>query len=301
MATHFTKSDGAAPVTSNLNDPAYLKIRNLIYSVSGIYHPQNKMYLLAERCARRMSALTCRTASSYLDILNSPLRREEEMRLLFNEITIGETCMFRSMPQHDALRRIILPQIAETKRQRGMQNLHIWSAGCSTGEEPYSLAMSLLEESAGLLKGWKLQITATDLNERSLEFAKAGVYGEYALRSTTNHYKHRYMRPEAGGFRVKDEVKSIVNFSRLNLQDQVKMLFMKGMDIIFCCNVLIYFDAASKTNVIHHFYSALMAGGYLLLGTSESLLQIPSEFRLIHFPGATAYGKPAAPHPGGLK
>ncbi|MGH9756156.1 MAG: CheR family methyltransferase, partial [Candidatus Acidiferrales bacterium] len=298
---HFTKSEGAAPATSNIHDPAYLKIRDLIYSISGIYHPQNKMYLLAERCGRRMSALACRTASSYLDILNSPLRREEEMHLLFNEITIGETCMFRSIPQHDALRRIILPQIIETKRQRGAQDLHIWSAGCSTGEEPYSLAMSLLEESAGLLKGWKLEITATDLNERSLEFAKAGVYGEYALRFTTDHFKNRYMRPEAGGFRVKEEVKSIVNFSRLNLQDEVKMLFMKGMDVIFCCNVLIYFDAASKTNAIHHFYSTLLSGGYLLLGTSESLLQIPSEFRLIHYPGATAYGKHAAPRPGGLK
>lgn len=301
MAIQVTKSEGPPPPKTNPQDPAYLKIRDLIYSVSGIYHPQNKMYLLAERCGRRISALACRTASSYLDILNSPLRREEELRMLFNEITIGETCMFRSVPQHDALRRIILPQIIETKRHRGEQDLHIWSAGCSTGEEPYSLAMSLLEESAGPLKGWKLEITATDINERSLEIAKGGVYGEYALRATTDHYKHRYMQAEAGGLRVKDEVKSIVKFSRLNLQDQVKMLFMKGMDVIFCCNVLIYFDAASKTNVIHHFYSSLPAGGYLLLGTSESLLQIPSNFRLIHFPGATAYGKPAEPVPGGLK
>lgn len=301
MATHFTKSDGAAPATSNIHDPAYLKIRDLIYSVSGIYHPQNKMYLLAERCARRISALAVRTASAYLDILNSPLRREEELRLLFNEITIGETCMFRSVPQHDALRRIILPQIIESKGKRGVQNLRVWSAGCSTGEEPYSLAMSLLEEFRGLLQGWTIEITATDLNERSLETAKAGVYGEYALRSTTDHYKNRYMRAEAGGLRVKDEVKSIVTFSRLNLQDPVKMLFMKGLDVIFCCNVLIYFDAASKANAIQHFYSDLLPGGYLLLGTSESLFQVRSDFRLVHFPGATAYWKPADPLPGSAK
>ena len=98
-----------------------------------------------------------------------------------------------------------------------------------------------------------------------------------------------------------DEVKAPITFSRLNLQDDSKMLFMKGMDIIFCCNVLIYFDGASKGRVIHHFFSNLLPGGYLLLGTSESLFQLNDEFRLVHFPGTTAYWKPPVAAAGGAK
>ena len=100
---------------------------------------------------------------------------------------------------------------------------------------------------------------------------------------------------------MKDEVKALIHFSRLNLLDDSKMLFMKGMDLIFCCNVLIYFDGASKSRVIHHFYSNLTLGGYLLLGNSESLFQVNDEFRLVHFPGATAYWKQPRGAEGGAK
>ena len=292
MVTEVGKLSAALPTPRDVSDPGYVRIRDVIYQVSGIYHPENKLYLLAERCGRRMQALSVRTPSEYLEHLTSRSNREAELRLLLNEITIGETCMFRSVPQLDAVRRIILPQIMESKAKLGFRRLRIWSAGCSTGEEPYTLAMMLLEESQGVLKGWTFEIAATDLNERSIEFAKAGVYGDYALRNTADHYKRRYMRPQDKNFCVSDEVKSIIAFSRLNLQDDSKMLFMKGMDVIFCCNVLIYFDGASKSRVIRHFYSNLLSGGYLLLGTSESLFQVNDEFRLVHFPQATAYWKP---------
>lgn len=282
-------------------DPAYIKIRDLIYRISGIYHPENKIYLLAERCGRRMTALSAVSAPEYLEHLTLRPNRDAELRLLLNEITIGETCMFRSVPQLDAIRSVILPQIIESKAKLGYRKLRIWSAGCSTGEEPYTLAMLLLEESQGLLKGWTFEIAATDLNERSIETAKAGLYGDYGLRNATDYYKQRYMRPEGKHFRVIDEVKSLITFSRLNLQDDSKMLFMKGMDIIFCCNVLIYFDGASKSRVIHHFYSNILTGGYLLLGTSESLFQVNDEFRLVHFPGTTAYWKSPHPVTGGVK
>jgi chemotaxis protein methyltransferase CheR len=291
MVTEVGKLSAAPVAPRDVTDPGYVKIRDVIYRVSGIYHPENKLYLLAERCGRRMQALAVRTPSEYLEQLTSRPNREAEMRLLLNEITIGETCMFRSIPQLDAVRRIILPQIMEAKAKLGFRKLRLWSAGCSTGEEPYTLAMMLLEESQGALKGWRFEIAATDLNERSVEFAKAGVYGDYGLRNTTDQYKRRYMRPEGKNFCVTDEVKSLITFSRVNLQDDSKMLFMKGMDIIFCCNVLIYFDGPSKSRVIHHFYSNVISGGYLLLGTSESLFQVNDEFRLVHFPQATAYWK----------
>jgi chemotaxis protein methyltransferase CheR len=216
------------------------------------------------------------------------------LRQLLNEITIGETCLFRSQPQLDALRKVILPEIvAETSKQITKQ-LRIWSAGCSTGEESYTLAMSLLEESRGLLKGWTVEILATDLNDRSLEAAKAAVYGDYALRSTTDYFKCKYFSAvDQNKLQVRPEVKKLITFSRLNLQDDSKMLFMKGMDLIFCCNVLIYFDSASKAKVINHFFSNLNFGGYLFLGTSESLMKLNDQFHLVHFPGTIGYWKPS--------
>lgn len=274
-------------------DPVYLQIRDLVYKVSGIYQPEDKLYLTADGCGRRMKQLGTRTVREYFTHLASGAGRDGEVRQLLNEITIGETCLFRSQAQIDALRKIIIPELIADKTRQIVKRLRIWSAGCSTGEEPYTLAMSLLEEKEGLLKGWQFDIAATDLNDRSVETAKAGIYGDYALRNTTDHYKRKYFQPADGGkFQVRPEVRNLVTFNRLNLQDDSKMLFMKGMDIIFCCNVLIYFDGASKSRVITHFFSNITAGGYFFLGTSESLLRLNDQFHLVHFPGTIAYWKP---------
>ncbi|HEY1270501.1 MAG TPA: CheR family methyltransferase [Terriglobales bacterium] len=145
-----------------------------------------------------------------------------------------------------------------------------------------------------LLQGWQVEIIATDLNDRSVEVAKAGIYGDYALRNTTDYFKRKYLQPASDHkLQVRDEVKKLVSFSRVNLQDDSRMLFMKGIDIVFCCNVLIYFDAVSKTRVVDHFFSNLNLGGYFFLGTSESLLGLSSRFHLVHFPGAIGYWKPS--------
>jgi chemotaxis protein methyltransferase CheR len=221
-------------------------------------------------------------------------KRDGELRQLLNEITIGETCLFRSQPQLDALRNVILPEVVAEASKQVSKRLRIWSAGCSTGEESYTLAMSLLEESRRLLKGWTVEILATDLNDRSLEAAKAGVYGDYALRSTPDYFKRKYFSAvDENKLQVRPEVKKLITFSRLNLQDDSKMLFVKGIDLIFCCNVLIYFDGTSKAKVIRHFFSNLSAGGYLFLGTSESLMKLNDQFHLVHFPGTIGYWKPS--------
>ena len=216
------------------------------------------------------------------------------MRQLLNEVTIGETCLFRSQPQLDAVRKIILPELVQEKTKQIVKRLRIWSAGCSTGEESYTLAMNLIEESDGLLKGWTIEILATDLNDRSVETAKAGIYGDYALRYTTDYFKRKYFTTlDEKRLQVRPEVKKLIGFSRLNLQDDSKMLFMKGMDLIFCCNVLIYFDAPSKSKVITHYFNNLNFGGYFFLGTSESLMKLNDKFHLVHFPGAIGYWKPS--------
>jgi chemotaxis protein methyltransferase CheR len=280
--------------TAEATDPVYRQIRDLVYRVSGIYKAEEKLYLLADGCGRRMKQLGARTPRDYWDHLTAPVGRDGELRLLMNEITIGETCLFRSQPQLDALRKVILPEIVAEKTKLITRKLRIWSAGCSTGEEPYTLAMNMLEESERLLKGWTVEIVATDLNDRSVETAKAGVYGEYALRSTTDYFKRKYFSPvDEKKLQVRAEVKKLITFSRLNLLDDSKMLFMKGVDLIFCCNVLIYFDGASKSKVVNHFFSNLNFGGYFFLGTSESLMKLNDQFHLVHFPGAIGYWKPS--------
>lgn len=286
----------------DLRDPAYLKIRDLIYQISGIYQPEEKLYLLAARCGRRMTAVKAKSPGEYLEHLTVRGNRETELRLLLNEITIGETYMFRSPPQLEALRTVILPQILQAKSAMGFKRLHLWSAGCSTGEEPYTLAMFMLEQSEKLMAGCSFDVLATDLNENSLTAARAGVYGEYALRSTSDLLRRKYFKPyDEKRLQATDQLKSLIRFDRVNLNDDSKMIFLKGMDLIFCCNVLIYFDLASKRRVMQHFFSNLLPGGYLFLGHAESLYQVDDRFRLVHFPGAIGYWKPPVGYTGGGK
>jgi chemotaxis protein methyltransferase CheR len=292
MTTELAKEKSAAPVPeSNASDPSYLKIRDLIYRISGIYHSEQKLYLLVTSCTRRMQVCGAKSPTEYLEHLTSRPNRDAELHLLLNEITIGETYMFRHPAQLDALSTVILPQIMKAKAAMGLKRLRFWSAGCSTGEEPYTLAMFLLEEKQ--LAGWTFDILATDLNSNSLAVSREGIYGEYALRNVSEGQRAKYFK-DAGNNRlaVNDLLKSRVRFDRVNLSDDSKMLFLKGIDVIFCCNVLIYFDLASKRRVVQHFYANLLPGGYFFLGHAESLFQVDEAFRLIHFPGTTAYWKP---------
>jgi chemotaxis protein methyltransferase CheR len=272
-------------------EPDLVRIRDLIYRVAGIFHPDNKLRLLQDRCGRRMKELKAQTLREYLECLTTRPTRQGERTALLNEITIGETCFFRNWPQLDALRRIVLPKILEAKSKLALRRLRIWSAGCSTGEEPYTLRMLLLEEANSLLKDWSIEILATDLNERSLAHAKEAVYGSYSTRNLAPVLRNKYCLPHGDQLEVNPVARANIGFSRLNLTDDAGMTFMKGMDVIFCCNVLIYFDLVSKRRVIQHFFNNLLPHGYLFLGHSESLYGVSEDFSLVHLPGATAYVK----------
>ncbi len=187
--------------------------------------------------------------------------------------------------------RSSFPKIIEAKANLPLRTMRIWSAGCSTGEEPYTLNMLLLEEGQSRLKDWSIEILATDLNERSLAHARNAIYGSYSTRNLTPYYRQKYFTPAGEQLQVQPAARNSINFSRLNLSDDGRMTFMKGLDVVFCCNVLIYFDLASKRRVIQHFYNNLLPHGYLFLGHSESLYGVSDDFRLVHLPGATAYIK----------
>ena len=277
-------------------DPAaathLLRIRDLIYRVAGIFQSDTRLSFLQDRCERRMKAIQAASIEDYCQYLASTAGRTQELHQLLNEITIGETCFFRHEPQLQAFRQIVIPQLLQLKAQLPVVHFRIWSAGCSTGEEPYTLAMLMLELAGSLLRGRTFEILATDLNDRSLEKAKQGSYDDYAVRNLPTVLRDKYMRAVNGRYEVTEAIKAKVNFSRLNLLDDTRMVFMKAMDVILCCNVLIYFEAAAKQRVISHFYNNLNPGGYFYLGYSESLFGCNDDFRLVHFPGATAYRKP---------
>jgi chemotaxis protein methyltransferase CheR len=277
---------GATPAASN---PYLVRIRDLIYSEAGIFYSDSKLHTLEERCVSRMKEAGAISLRSYYEVLATS--RHSELVNLLNKITVGETCFFRNQPQLDALRKIVLPKIAEAKSKSAVRQIRVWSAGCSTGEEPYTLAMMFMEESLGVLKDFRFEIQATDLNELSLEHAHKGLYSDYSTRNLTPYFRQKYFLSSNDGLQVNPLLQSKVQFSRLNLQDASRMVFMKGMDIIFCCNVLIYFDTNSKRMVIQHFYNSLSTHGYLFLGHSESLYGISDDFHLVHMPSATGYMK----------
>ncbi len=281
----------AVPTMDGPPEPELVRIRDVIYQTAGIFHPDNKLRLLQDRCGRRMKELKVQTLREYSECLTIRPTRQAELIALLNEITIGETSFFRNQPQLDALRRIVIPKILEAKSNLPLRRLRIWSAGCSTGEEPYTLRMLMLEELNVQLKDWSTEILATDLNERSLAHAEEAVYGSYSTRNLTPSYRNKYFIPQGDKLQVNALARSNISFSRLNLSDDSRMTFMKSMDAIFCCNVLIYFDLASKRRVIQHFFNNLLPHGYLFLGHSESLFGVNDDFRLVHLPGATAYVK----------
>jgi len=274
-----------------LPSPQLIRIRDLVYQVAGIFQPDNKLRLLEDRCQKRMAALGASSLNDYYECLTVKPIRQVELVNLLNEITIGETCFFRNQPQLDALRNIVLPRILESRANMALRHLRIWSAGCSTGEEPYTLSMMLMEEQSARLAGWTFEIVATDLNERSVAHAKQGIYGTYSTRNLKPYFRQKYFSASGDNLKVNAEAKAYVTISRLNLLDDVRMAFMKGFDLIMCCNVLIYFDVLSKRRVIQHFYNNLLPHGYLFLGHSESLYGVSEDFRLVHLPSATAYIK----------
>jgi chemotaxis protein methyltransferase CheR len=297
MTAQQMNLDNVANNLSNASTAGFrrrrVQFQDLVYRVAGIFHSDARLPFLEERCGRRMKKLNLTSLRRYYDILTVSADRTAEMRELLMEVTVGETCFFRNTPQLDAFRTQVLPSAVASKSRLPLKHIRIWSAGCSTGEEPYTLAMICMEEANnGCLKGFTFEIAATDLNDRSVAHARQGLYGEYAIRNTPALFLQKYLSPRVDGWSVNDNVRSHVRVSQMNLLDDSRMLFMKGMDVIFCCNVLIYFDGASKRKVIQHFYNNLLPGSHFFLGHSESLFGVNGDFRLVHFTGATGYLKP---------
>jgi chemotaxis protein methyltransferase CheR len=275
-----------------LSDKDFEALRDFIYDVCGMYFNSNKKYFVESRVAKRLEANGFKSHSEYYKFITSGIKGSEELKKLLNEVTTNETYFFRNPPQLKALENQLLPEVVAVKSKIGFRKLRVWSAGSSSGEEAYTLAMLFMEKRDSLLKDWLIEIVGTDINQEVLAQAKEGVYNSYSVRHTPEYYRKKYFKQESNDrFILSPEVKKFVNFSMVNLYDDNKMVFMKTFDFIFCANVLIYFDVASKSKVVQHYYNNLQPYGYFFVGQSESLHGVNDKFRTIHFPGGFAYKK----------
>lgn len=280
-----------------MTDEEFPLLRDLIYNYSGLFFSDENRYLLERRLSSRLAHHQVSSFQDYYYYLKYDVNREQELSDIMDLLTTNETYFFRESFQLKAFTDEIVPELLALKAARGEKTIRIWSAGCSTGEEPYTIAMLLLEKPE--IAGWKIEIVGTDISQRVLHHARKGVYGNSSFRVTEPHYKSRYFHEQDGGYRVSDRIREFVTFSRLNLYDQSRFLFLGKMDIIFCRNVIIYFDMAAKKRVIDNFHSTLNQGGFLLLGHSESLMNLSTSFSLRHFKNDMVYEKPLRPDGGG--
>ncbi|MBV5349748.1 protein-glutamate O-methyltransferase CheR, partial [bacterium] len=185
-----------------------------------------------------------------------------------------------------------VPELCAAKGTKEVnRRIRVWSAGCSTGEEPYTIAMLLLEMDC--LRDWSIEIIGTDISQRVLQHARRGLYGSSAFRSTDDYFRKKYFEQQQdGNFRVMDNVRKLVTISHLNLLDNTRMRMLGNFDLIFCRNVIIYFDQVAKKKGVESFYQVLRESGYLLLGHSESLMNLTTLFTLRHFKNDMVYQKP---------
>ena len=271
-----------------MSDEEFRLVRNLIRDHCGIDFGADSRFLVERRLAPRLEALRMGSFTEYYLHLRYTGDRAHELDEIVDRVTTNETYFFRERYQLDAFAREILPSLHGNPR-RG-KRLSVWSAGCSTGEEPYTIAMLILE--TGLFRDWEVRVHGADLSRRVLGVARKGLYGKSSFRTTDDRYVRRYFRPVDGKYQIDDELREMVSFSQMNLLEADSVARVADVDVIFCRNVLIYFDIESRKRVIDTFHRKLARAGYLLLGHTESLINLSTAFELVHLESDMVYRKP---------
>ncbi len=264
-------------------------IRDFIWEKSGIYFETTKRQYFIRRLQNRMKLLGCHRMKDYYYVLKYDSTGSEMLELM-GLLTTTETYFFRNAPQLQSFEEEMLPAILQKKRETAKPHIYIWSAGCSSGEEPYTLAMILLETIPDIQQ-WKISIVGTDINTKMLAKAREGLYTARSLRDTPERYISRYFRPEGEYYRIAEHVKRFVTFRFGNLVEPQDAALIQNVDCVFCRNVLIYFNVDSSKKVVNIFYDNLARHGYLLLGHSESLYRITSIFKLVKLQHFLVYYK----------
>ncbi len=256
-----------------LSDTTFKNIRDYIYEKSGIYIADTKKYLIENRLSRILHEKNLANFEEYLKLVRLTSGNGELTRL-FDAVTTNETYFFRESHQITTLVDNVIPGILHERKNTG--KLKIWSAACSTGEEPYTISMMLMENR---FASDRFDIQASDISEGVLASAKKAVYNSYSVRNIPDPYMRKYFTPAGRDFNLSPKVKSTVHFRQANLIEDRNFKSLREIDVIFCRNVLIYFDARAKQKVVSNLYDSLSTGGYLILGSSESLHNITRAFR----------------------
>lgn len=287
------QSGASTPFRKDLQitDEEFLQLRDFIYQVCGIFIAENRKYLVENRLSNRIKELNLKSYSEYYNYLRFDNSRKEELNRLFEVVTTNETSFFRNPPQLKVFQDYVLKEVIDECRKSGRKRLRIWSAGCSTGEEPYTLAIILYEVLRSEIHSWDIKITANDLSEAVLSAARRGIYNEYALRTTPPEIVSAYFTKDGNVYKIKPELKQLVSFGQINLSDKDQLRRVEKSQIVFCRNVIIYFDDDMKRKVISAFYDNLEPNGMLLIGHSESLHNISRAFKPEHHTGTIVYRK----------
>ena len=272
-----------------LSDDVFNKLKELIYEISGIYFSGQKKYLLETRLSKRLSVLNLPNFEDYYNYLKYSPDKIIETQELLNSVTTNETSFFRDMPQLEVFIDI-LKQVVQTVGNNAYKKIRIWSSACSTGEEPYTIAIMIKENFPS--SGIDFEIAGSDISEQVLDSAKKGIYGGYTLRNASAAILKKYFdKIDDDSYRVKDDIKKITSFHNVNLMNIEDIKKLNKFDVVLCRNVIIYFDAESKKKAITNIYESLKTGGYLFLGHSESLHSITSLFKLVGLGKTPLYRK----------
>jgi chemotaxis protein methyltransferase CheR len=275
-----------------ITEPEYRKFCEYFYRRTGISFGENKRYFVDKRLIERMQKTKTENFERYFD----GLRRRDanaEIEHLTNLLTVNETYFYREDHQLECLASGILPELAAGRRKG--DRIRIWSMPCSTGEEPYSIAMYLLENWPQV-DDYDIEIMASDIDTNVLRAAEAGVYDARSLHRLSRDLVQRYfVAAGADGFRLVDAVRQSVHFTQVNASDLEAMRAFVNLDVIFCRNMLIYFDDRSRLQTVESFYDSLVQGGFICLGHSESMSRISPLFSIRKFPQAIVYQKCGEP------
>jgi chemotaxis protein methyltransferase CheR len=270
-----------------LSEHELSEIRMLIEERTGIHFDASRERFFSTRVREHLRE---RGYSHGTELLRAARRTNVAYEALLEKLLTQETTFFRYPAVFEAFEKHVLPELHVKKFWRNPRTLRIWSAGCSTGEEPYSIAITVLD-TLSFAEAWDVEILATDVGRHALKIAERGIYSGRSIASVNERQLATHFSPVPDGHQVKNRVRKIVSFAQLNLASPV---YVGRMDLIFCMNVLIYFSEERRRALVQRFYDALEPGGYLFLGHSESISKMPVKFQAIVLGDCIMYRKPTA-------
>ncbi|MCU0242958.1 MAG: protein-glutamate O-methyltransferase CheR [Vicinamibacteria bacterium] len=286
MANLFFPSD----FDIELTEEEFRLLRDYIHEVVGLYFDDSTRPLLKMRLLGRLTALDLLSFKDYYHYLRFGPQRAQELDKMVTHLTNNETYFYREPSQLRAFSDSIMKFVKERKVREGSHTLRVLSAGCSTGEEPYTLAM-LLHDGGHFFWNWELEVIGMDIDPVALEKARRAIYFHNSFRSIDQAVVERHFLPHGNGRQVKENIRRMVTFRQGNLTEAASYQDLRPIDVLFCRNVLIYFSDNSMVKAVRLFHDVLVPGGYLALGHAESLARITDLFAPIRFQGALIYQK----------